>query len=122
MEEAGFDDAYTFKYSVREGTPAVRIPGHIADEVAGERLERLIAVVRSQARRKNMARVGTVHEILVERPARRGSLLLGRTRTNLLALVDLPAEAIGAYHQIQLTGTTGSTFTGAVARPSLAVL
>ena len=122
VAEAEFDDAYTFKYSVREGTPAVRIPGHIADEVAGERLERLIAAVRNQARRKNMGRVGTVHEVLVERPARRGDLLLARTRTNLMALVDLPAEAIGEYHQVQLTGTTGSTFTGAVARPSLAVL
>jgi tRNA-2-methylthio-N6-dimethylallyladenosine synthase len=120
--EAEFDDAYTFKYSVREGTPAVRIPGHIADEVAGERLERLIVAVRNQARRKNMGRVGTVHEVLVERPARRGSLLLARTRTNLLALVDLPAEAIGEYHQVQLTGTTGSTFTGTVTKPSLAVL
>ena len=27
VAEAGFDDAYTFKYSVREGTPAVRLPG-----------------------------------------------------------------------------------------------
>ena len=29
-------------------------------------------------------------EVLVERPARRGDLLLGRTRTNLLVLLDLP--------------------------------
>ena len=45
--------------------------------------------------------------MLVERPARRGDLLLARTRTNLLALVDLPATAIGEYHPVLLTGTTG---------------
>ncbi len=122
VEEAGFDDAYTFKYSVRDGTPAVRLKDHVDEELAGARLERLIALVRDQARRRNMARVGTVAEVLLERPARRGGLLLGRTRTNLLVLVDLPATAIGEYHQVQLTGTTGSTFTGQVVRPQLAVL
>ena len=111
---ADFDDAYTFKYSVRDGTPAVRLKDHVDDPVASERLDRLIAAVRAQSRRKNMARVGTVHEVLVERPARRGDLMLGRTRTNSLVLLDLPPDAVGQYHRARLTGTTGSTFTGAV--------
>jgi tRNA-2-methylthio-N6-dimethylallyladenosine synthase len=119
---ADFDDAYTFKYSMRDGTPAVRLKDHVSDEEASQRLARLIQAVRQNARRKNQARVGTSHEVLVERPARRGDLLLARTRTNLLALVDLPITAIGEYHQITLTGTTGSTFTAMVARPQLAVL
>jgi tRNA-2-methylthio-N6-dimethylallyladenosine synthase len=122
VEAAGFDDGYTFRYSVRDGTPAQRLQDRVPDDVAAERLERLIEAVRAQARRKNLARVGTVHEVLVERPARRGDLLLGRTRTNLLVLVDLPASAIGEYHDVRLTGTTGSTFTGSLARPQLAVL
>ncbi|MCL4866186.1 MAG: tRNA (N6-isopentenyl adenosine(37)-C2)-methylthiotransferase MiaB, partial [Gemmatimonadales bacterium] len=82
VPEAGFDDAYMFRYSVREGTPAVRLKDHVDETVAAERLERLIAVVRQQARSRNVQRVGTRHEVLVERPARRGELLLGRTRTN----------------------------------------
>ncbi|HRP07295.1 MAG TPA: tRNA (N6-isopentenyl adenosine(37)-C2)-methylthiotransferase MiaB [Gemmatimonadales bacterium] len=123
VEEAGFDDAYTFKYSVREGTPAVRIPGHVPDPIASERLERLIAVVRDQSRRRNLARVGEVHEVLVERPARRGDLVLGRTRQNFLVLLDLPRSSIGEYHRVRLTGTTGSTFTGRLEqRPALAVI
>lgn len=116
VSEAGFDDAYTFKYSLREGTPAVRIRDHVADDVASERLQRLIAAVRSQAARRNLGRVGQLHEVLVERPARRGGLLLGRTRTNHLVLLDLPAAALGTYHTVRLTGTTGSTFTGESAR------
>jgi tRNA-2-methylthio-N6-dimethylallyladenosine synthase len=122
VPEADFDDAYTFKYSVRDGTPAVKLKDHVPDDAASARLDRLIQVVRQNTRRKNHARVGSTHEVLVERPARRGDLLLARTRTNLLALVDLPITAIGEYHQITLTGTTGSTFTATVARPHLAVL
>ncbi len=122
VQEAGFDDAYTFRYSVREGTPAVKLRDHVPEEVAAERLERLIAVVRTAARRRNLARVGTVHETLVERPSRRGGFLLGRTRGNHLVLLDLPASALGGYRQVRLTGTTGSTFTGEVVAPQLAVL
>ncbi len=122
VTDADFDDAYTFKYSVREGTPAVRLKDHVPDEVASARLDRLIEAVRANVRRKNIARVGEIHEALVERPARRGDLMLARTRGNQLVLLDLPATTIGQYHRVQLTGTTGSTFTGAVARPQLAVL
>jgi tRNA-2-methylthio-N6-dimethylallyladenosine synthase len=122
ITDADFDDAYTFKYSVREGTPAVRLRDHVPDDVASARLERLIEAVRANARRKSVARVGELHEVLVERPARRGDLMLGRTRTNQLVLLDLPTSAAGDYHTCRLTGTTGSTFTGAVVMPALAVL
>jgi tRNA-2-methylthio-N6-dimethylallyladenosine synthase len=122
VTDADFDDAYTFKYSVRDGTPAVRLRDHVPDGVASARLERLIDTVRANARRKNAARVGQVHEVLVERPARRGGLMLGRTRSNHLVLLELPPSGAGEYHQCRLTGTTGSTFTGAVVTPALAVL
>lgn len=116
IAEADFDDAYTFKYSVREGTPAVKLKDHVPDEIASERLSHLIEVVRSQTSRHNAARVGQEHEILVERAARRGDLMLGRTRSNFLVLVDLPADSIGSWHRVRLSGTTGSTFTGVILR------
>ena len=120
--DADFDDAYTFKYSVREGTPAVRLKDHVPDEVASARLTRLVEAVRATVRRKNVSRVGQIHEVLVERPAKRGELMLARTRTNHLVLLDLPASSAGQYRTARLTGTTGSTFTGAVVMPALAVV
>jgi len=107
----GFDDAYTFKYSVREGTPAVRLKDHVSEEVQAERLERLIALVRTGAKRKNIGLVGSTHEVLVEGRAKRGGLLQARTRTNKIALVEGPDEWLGTYQQVRFTGTTGSTFT-----------
>jgi hypothetical protein len=44
--------------------------------------------------------------------------MLARSRTNHLVLLDLPADAVGRYYDVRLTGTTGSTFTGAVSRPN----
>jgi tRNA-2-methylthio-N6-dimethylallyladenosine synthase len=122
VREAGFDDAYTFQYSLREGTPAVRLRDRVPEATGAGRLQRLIEAVRSQARARNASRVGSVHEVLVERPAKRGTLLLGRTRGNHLVLLDLPASAIGEYHHVRLTGTTGSTFTGTLLARELALL
>lgn len=123
VEAASFDDAYTFRYSPREGTPATRlVRDYVDDEIASERLERLITLVREQARRKHLSRVGETHEALVERPARRGGFMLARTRQNLLVLVDLPSTSVGEYHRVKLSGTTGSTFTGSLERARLAVL
>ena len=122
VEQAEFDEAYTFKYSVREGTPAVKIPNHVPDDVASVRLDQLIDAARRQTRRRNAARVGQIHEALVERPAKRGDLMLARTRQNGLVLLDLPPNAIGDYRHVRLTGTTGSTFTGVLHQPALAVL
>jgi len=117
VKDADFDDAYTFKYSLREGTPAVRLSDHVPDEVASSRLNRLIEAVRSSVRRKNVRRIGEVHEALVERTARRGDLMLARTRGNQMVLLDLPPSAIGEFHTVRFTGTTGSTFTAAVVPP-----
>jgi tRNA-2-methylthio-N6-dimethylallyladenosine synthase len=122
VEETAFDDAYTFKYSVREGTPAVRLKDHVAAEVMADRLERLIAVVRRVAKQKNVGLVGTTHEVLVEGRAKRGALLQTRTRTNKVALVEGPDEWIGTYRRVRFTGTTGSTFTASVLEKELAVV
>jgi tRNA-2-methylthio-N6-dimethylallyladenosine synthase len=122
VTEAGFDDAYTFKYSVRDGTPAERLGEHVPEEVASERLQRLIEVARMQTRQHNASRVGQVHEVLVERPAKRGHLMLARTRQNFLVLVDVPRDSVGEYRRVRLTGTTGSTFTGALEHAALVVI
>ncbi|HEY3221880.1 MAG TPA: tRNA (N6-isopentenyl adenosine(37)-C2)-methylthiotransferase MiaB [Gemmatimonadales bacterium] len=119
VEQVAFDDAYTFKYSVREGTPAVRIKDHVAEEIKTERIGRLIALVRGVAKRKNIGLVGTTHEVLVEGRAKRGELLQARTRTNKIALLEGPPEWIGTYRRVRFTGTTGSTFTAVTAVPPL---
>src|SRR3989449_1079277 len=110
VEEVGFDDAYMFKYSRREGTPATRLQDAVADDAAGERLQRLVALVRRLARQKKVALIGTSHEVLVEGKAKRGDLLQGRTRTNKGALLAGPDRRIWSYQWVRLTGTTGSTF------------
>ena len=112
--EIGFMDAFTFKFSAREGTPATRMPESetVSDAVSGERLQRLVDTVRAMSREVNMGLLGTRYEILIEKPAKRGELLQGRTRDFRTILVPGDASLIGSYMQVQITGTTGHTFTG----------
>jgi tRNA-2-methylthio-N6-dimethylallyladenosine synthase len=112
VREVGFDDAFTFRYSPRDGTGALHLPDPVPDAVAGERLERLIATVRDVARHRSLRLVGTTHEVLVEKVARRGERLQARTRTNKVVLVDGPETWIGTYRRVRLVGTSGATFTG----------
>jgi tRNA-2-methylthio-N6-dimethylallyladenosine synthase len=116
VEAVGFDEAYTFKFSLREGTPATRFPASdtISDEVASDRLARLIATVRAGGRERNLKLLGERREVLVEKAARRGSLLQSRTRDSKVVMIPGDISLIGKYLTVEITGTTGSTFLGQV--------
>jgi len=119
VREVGFADAFTFIFSPRDGTPATRMPAELTvpAEVASERLQRLVETVRAGSRTRNLGALGTRHEVLVEREARRGeSMLMSRTRDFRTVLVPGDPALLGQYLTVELTGTTGSTFTGSVVR------
>jgi tRNA-2-methylthio-N6-dimethylallyladenosine synthase len=119
VREVGFAEAFTFKFSARPGTPATRMPAELTvpDEVASERLARLVETIRTMARAANMHQLGRRYEVLVEKEARRGGdLVQARTRDFKTVLIPGDAALIGQYLNVELTGTTGSTFTGQVVR------
>jgi tRNA-2-methylthio-N6-dimethylallyladenosine synthase len=119
VREVGFTDAFTFIFSPRDGTPATRLPAELSipADVASERLQRLVETVRAMSRQRNLGLLGTRHEVLVEREAKRGdAMLMTRTRDFKTVLVPGDASMLGQYFTVELTGTTGSTFTGAVVR------
>jgi tRNA-2-methylthio-N6-dimethylallyladenosine synthase len=119
VREVGFADAYTFIFSPRDGTPATRLPPEwaVPAEVASERLQRLVETVRSASRQRNLGMLGTRHEVLVEREAKRGeAMLMARTRDFKTVLVPGDGSMLGQYLTVELTGTTGSTFTGSIVR------
>jgi tRNA-2-methylthio-N6-dimethylallyladenosine synthase len=119
VRAVGFADAFTFKFSLRDGTPATRLPAELSvpDDVAAERLQRLVDLVRAIARERNLGLLGTRHEVLVEKSAKRGgNLLQTRTRDFRTVLVPGDESMIGRYLTVEVTGTTGSTFTGVPVR------
>jgi tRNA-2-methylthio-N6-dimethylallyladenosine synthase len=114
MREVRYDDAFLYKYSEREGTPATRLPRDqfVDAEVAQARLERLIETQRTIQASINEREVGSEVEVLVERPARSAGDVMGRTER--LKVVAFPGDdgLTGRYVQVRLTSTTGATFRG----------
>ena len=113
MRRVRYDDAFMYRYSEREGTPATRLPRDqfVPDDVGQARLERLIELHRSIQAEIYRAEVGRVEEVLIEKEGRRGGLQ-GRTAGNKVVTFDGPAELIGRFVDVRLTATTGATFTG----------
>jgi tRNA-2-methylthio-N6-dimethylallyladenosine synthase len=112
--EVRFDDAFMFKFSAREGTPATRMPPEwtIPDDVVATRFDRLVSTVRGISRENNLGRLGETMELLIEKVARDGELLQGRSRDFKTVMVPADSARIGEYLTVTLTGTTGATFTG----------
>jgi tRNA-2-methylthio-N6-dimethylallyladenosine synthase len=90
VERVGFDHAFTFIYSRREGTPAAGLRDTVPREVAQERFDRLATLVRSLSHQSNEREVGATRLCLVEGPSKRdSSVLAARTPHNRLVHVGL---------------------------------
>ena len=115
MRHVRFDEAYTYRYSAREGTPATRLPegDFVEPAVAQERLARLIEVSRSIQAEINTSEIGRVEEVLVERTAKGPGQMMGRSRrAKVIAFTADDPDLIGRYVRVRITGTTGATFSG----------
>jgi tRNA-2-methylthio-N6-dimethylallyladenosine synthase len=110
-----YDDAYLYKYSPRDGTPATRLPQEqfVPADVAQARLEELIELHREIQTEINRSEVGRIVEVLVEKEARRGGLQ-GRTEGNKVVVFEGAEELLGQFVEVRLTATTGATFSGSL--------
>jgi len=113
VEEVGFDGAFTFVYSPRAGTEAAALPDQIPEDVKRERIERLIELCQRVAHERNLGRVGTVEEVLVEGPSRTDpKVLRGRTRRNTTVNFHGGAEP-GDLVDVRIEDATSTTLRGA---------
>lgn len=71
MEEAGFDNAFIFKYSPRPGTRSAALEDDVTKAEKERRDQVLLADQESRGQRRNDKLVGTVREVLFEGPSKR---------------------------------------------------
>jgi len=112
VEEVGYDGAFTFVYSPRQGTEAASMPDQVPEDVKGERIERLVDAVQRVAEARNRERIGGVEEVLVEGPSRNNpELLRGRTRRNTTVNFAGTASA-GELVPVTIESATSTTLKG----------
>ena len=116
MNKVEFDNAYIFKYSPREGTPAAKYEDQIPQTVKEERNQILLSDLSEVTKKHNKALVGRVLEILVEGPSKRNSeTWTGRTTTNKVTIFD-PHDDIkpGDLINVKIDRSTSMTLFGTV--------
>ena len=87
-----FDAAFTFVYSPRPGTAALRLPDPVPEPVKRERIQRLIELQNRITFQRNQQLVGQRVEVLVEGDSERNpGRLSGRTRTHKVVVLDVPS-------------------------------
>jgi tRNA-2-methylthio-N6-dimethylallyladenosine synthase len=112
VEEVGYDGAYTFVYSPRQGTEAAMSPDQVPEETKHDRIERLVEVVQRVAHERNRERIGRVEEVLVEGASRTDpSLLRGRTRRNTTVNFAGSAQP-GELADVAIESATSQTLHG----------
>jgi len=114
MESAGFDSAFTFKYSPRPGTKAAEMMDDVPEAVKIERLERMIDLARMLADRSNQRMIGKTVQILLEKPSPQDAgEWTGRTTCGRVALVPGPYRR-GDFAAIRVEGVRGFSLWGRV--------
>ena len=84
VRECQYDNAFTFVFSKREGTPACRLADPVSQEEKEERLQRLNEVVNTYFLENNKKLVGKEVEVLVEGISEKKHMYYGYTDTNKL--------------------------------------
>ncbi len=112
IAEVRFAAAYSFKYSPRPGTPAAAMENQVADEVKGERLARLQALIAGQMRAFNEACTGRVLPVLFERTGRHAGQLVGRSPYLQGVHVAGPDQLIGTIGDVAIESVHANSLSG----------
>jgi tRNA-2-methylthio-N6-dimethylallyladenosine synthase len=118
IEEASFVDSFSFKYSSRPGTPAVRRDLQpVEPAVSQARLAELQTLQRALTFRAHRGRVGTRARVLVEGPSRRGGAQqMGRCPYNrVINLVPGSSASPGLFVEVEIVEATPHSLLGQLA-------
>jgi tRNA-2-methylthio-N6-dimethylallyladenosine synthase len=109
VREVRYASAFTFKYSIRPGTPGADMDDQVDEAVKTERLARLQDLINEQTRAFGRECVGKVVDLLLEKPGRNTGQLIGRSPWLQPVIVDAKLGEIGDIVRVRITqpGTTG---------------
>jgi tRNA-2-methylthio-N6-dimethylallyladenosine synthase len=109
VEEIGFSQAFSFKYSPRPGTPAAADRDQVPEPVKAERLAELQALLQNQQRAFNEGCVGSIMPVLFDRLGRRAGQLVGRSPYLQAVHAELPVERIGEIVPVTISAALANS-------------
>ncbi|MDD2397391.1 MAG: tRNA (N6-isopentenyl adenosine(37)-C2)-methylthiotransferase MiaB [Tissierellia bacterium] len=101
VKKVQYDSAFTFLYSVREGTEAAKMENQVPDEVKHERFDKLLDVLYPIVLERNQQCIGKVFPVLVE--SAENDKLTGRTEHFRLVHFKGSNALIGEIVNVRIT-------------------
>lgn len=115
VKKVGYDNAFTFIYSKRTGTPAAAMENQVPEEVVKEGFDKLLKVVQDTAKERALLLQGKVMEALIEEQNEQDeTLVTGRLSNNMLVHFPGDASDIGKLVMVSLDECHGFYYTGHV--------
>ncbi len=115
VDDMRFDQAFSFIYSKRPGTPAADMDDDTPREVKKARLARLQDRIKAYNLDYMQAMVGTTQRVLVERASKRGNgQFAGRTDSNRWINFDGHERLIGRFIDVDVTEALDNSLRGRV--------
>ncbi len=113
FEEVGFDMAFIFKYSERGGTKSADMGDDVSAEIKDYRNKALLEILGESSLRRNESMIGTVQDVLLEGPARKGEgKFVGRNPGNRKVIVSATPRLVGQIVPVKVDAATVSILTG----------
>ena len=101
-----FDNAYTFIFSPRAGTPAARIDDKVTDEEKMVRFNKLLDVINKDATASAKREVGKIDEVLFDGPSKKDpTMISGYSRHNRLVHVKGDMSLVGQIRKVKITAS-----------------
>ena len=115
VRRVGFDNAFTFIYSKRAGTPAAKMPDQVPEEEKSRMFDRVLKAVQETAHGRAERLTGRTMEALAEEVnVRDGRYITARLSNNMLVHVPGDASLIGKMLQVRLDECRGFYFFGTI--------
>jgi tRNA-2-methylthio-N6-dimethylallyladenosine synthase len=115
VQEVGYAQAFSFKYSQRPGTPASGARKQVGDAVKSERLHRLQTLLAAQQRAFAKSFEGQTVPVLLERVGRKGGQAVGRSPYLQPIHVDGAEHLIGAITDVRIERALPNSLSGTLA-------
>lgn len=113
VREVGYDAAFTFIYSPREGTRAAAMEGRIPEAESTRRIEQLIREVEASTSRVHQSMIGKHENVLVESLSKRDERKVsGKGTRGITVTLDGTEADIGAIIPVTITSAAVNTLRG----------